>query len=115
MKKEQSLLECYLTILEKKIQKKHIFILKKFDGKAVTCEDFLNSIQKFSKTDLSKFSKWYNQKGTINLIVKRKYLKNRGLELTIQQKNKFCRSVVPIPVKNKFFDQKGIKLNLNFK
>ena len=99
---------------EKKFKKSTYLFLKKFDGKAVTCEDFLNSIQNFSKTDISKFSKWYNQKGTISLIVKRKYLKYGGLELTIQQKNKFCRSVVPIPIKISFFDQEGNKVKFKY-
>ena len=115
MKKEQSLLECYPIMLEKKKFKKSInYFLKNFDGKAVTCEEFLDCIQKFSLTDVGKFSKWYNQKGTIRLTVKRKYLKNRGLELIIGQKNKFCRSVVPIPIKISFFDQEGNKIKFQF-
>ncbi len=99
---------------ENKFKKSTNFFLKSFDGKAVTCEDFLNCIQNFSKTDLRKFSKWYSQKGTINLIVKRKYFKNRGLELTIQQKNKFCRLIVPIPIKISFFNTEGCKIKFNF-
>ncbi len=99
---------------EKTFKKSTNFFLKNFDGKAVTCEEFLDCIQKFSKTDVGKFSKWYNQKGIINLIVKRKYLKDKGLELTIYQKNKFCRSVVPIPIKISFFDQGGNKVKFQF-
>ncbi len=99
---------------EKEFKKSTNFFLKTFDGKAVTCEDFLNCIQDFSKTDLSKFLKWYNQKGTINLIVKRKPLKRGGLELTIKQKNKFCRSIVPIPIKISFFDQQGLKIKFKY-
>ena len=99
---------------EKKFKKSINLFLKKFDGKAVTCENFLNSIQHFSKTDLGKFSKWYNQKGTISLIVKRKYLEVGGLELKIQQKNKFSRTVVPIPVKISFFDEEGNKTKFKF-
>ena len=87
---------------------------KKLDGKAVTCEEFLNCIQKFSKTDVGKFSKWYNQKGTISLNVNRKYLKDRGLELIINQKNKFCRTVVPIPIKISFFEKYGNKKKFKF-
>ncbi len=98
---------------EKQFKKSINFFLKKFDGKAVTCEDFLNCIQNFSKTDVGKFSKWYSQKGTISLIVKRKYKKNGRLELIIYQKNKFCRSVVPIPIKISFFDQDGNKIKFN--
>ncbi len=95
---------------EKKFKKSTNYFLKKYDGKAVTCEEFLDCIQKFSKTDVGKFSKWYDQKGTISLIVRRKYYKNQGLELIINQKNKFCRSIVPIPIKISFFDQEGNKI-----
>ncbi|MFL2821385.1 MAG: aminopeptidase N [Alphaproteobacteria bacterium] len=95
---------------EKKFKKSTNYFLKNYDGKAVTCEEFLDCIQKFSKTDVGKFSKWYDQKGIISLIVRRKYHKNQGLELIINQKNKFCRSVVPIPIKISFFDQEGNKI-----
>ena len=99
---------------EKKFKKSVNFFLNKYDGKAVTCEDFLNCIQTFSKTDLKKFSKWYDQKGTISLYVKRKYLNHGGIELSIKQKNKFCRTVVPIPIKISFFDQEGKKIKFKF-
>ncbi len=95
---------------EKKFKKSINYFLKNFDGKAVTCEQFLNCIQSFTNTDIRKFSKWYYQKGTINLEVKRNYLNNGGLELIICQKNRFCRSVVPIPIKVSFFDQEGNKV-----
>ncbi len=99
---------------EKKFKKSINYFLKNFDGKAVTCEDFLNCIQKFSNKNLYKFSRWYDQKGTINLNVERRYLKHGGLELILKQKNKFCRSVVPIPVKISFFDLKGRKIKSKF-
>ena len=99
---------------EKKFKKSTNYFLKNYDGKAVTCEEFLDCIEKFSKTDLGKFSKWYDQNGTISLIVRRKYLKNQALELIISQKNKFCRSVVPIPIKISFFDQEGNKIKFQW-
>ena len=46
-------------VTEKKFKKSTNYFLKNYDGKAVTCEEFLNCIQKFSKTDVGKFSKWY--------------------------------------------------------
>ncbi len=99
---------------EKKFKKSTNYFLKNNDGKAVTCEEFIDCIQRFSKTNIMKFSKWYDQKGTISLIVKRKHLKSRGLELIICQKNKFCRTVVPIPIKISFFNQEGIKIKFKF-
>ncbi len=99
---------------EKKFKKSITYFLKKYDGKAVTCEDFLNCIQTFTKKNLKQFSRWYFQKGTISLNIKRKYLKHGGMKLYIEQKNKFCRSVVPIPIKISFFNQKGNKIKFKF-
>ena len=99
---------------EEKFKKSINFFLKKFDGRAVTCDDFLNCLQNFTNIDLEKFSKWYSQIGTINLLVKRKYLEDGGIELKINQKNKFCKTIVPIPIKISFFDNKGKKINFKF-
>ncbi len=99
---------------ENKFKKSINFFLKKFDGKAVTCEEFLDCIKIFSKTDVGKFVRWYSQKGTINLIVRRNYLKDGRLELKIIQKNKYCKAIVPIPIKVSFFDKKGNKIKFKF-
>lgn len=40
------------------------------DGQAVTCEDFVASMQDASGFDLSQFKRWYNQAGTPKLIVR---------------------------------------------
>ena len=42
-----------------------------FDGKAVTCENFLEALQIGSNLDLSLFKKWYSQSGTPELTIKR--------------------------------------------
>ncbi len=91
------------------------FFLKKFDGQAVTCEDFLQSIEKYSNINLSQFYKWYAQKGTIMLNVKRSYNERNGILLEFCQKNKFSRTVVPIPVKICFFDKFGKKNKFYYK
>ena len=100
---------------EKKFIKSVSFFLKKFDGMAVTCEDFLNSIQFYSKIKINEFLKWYKQKGTINLYVKRKYIKEcNKLEIEFIQNNRFSRLDVPIPIRFSFFDSNGKKKKFSF-
>ena len=40
----------------------HYFV--KFDGQAVSCDDFVDAMQESSGIDLSMFRKWYSQSGT---------------------------------------------------
>ena len=42
-----------------------------YDGKAVTCENFIDALTKGSKSDLTIFKKWYSQAGTPTLRIKR--------------------------------------------
>lgn len=86
----------------------------RYDGKAVTCEDFINALADGSKLDLSMFEKWYSQSGTPNLKITRK--KNElGLELNFSQKINNKISNLPIPIKIAFLDKKGslVKFSLN--
>ena len=100
---------------EKTFIKCVFLFLKKFDGMAVTCEDFINSIQHFSKKKINNFLMWYKQKGTINLHVKRLYRPDiNGFEIEFRQVNKFSRINVPIPINLSFFDQKGLKKKFSF-
>lgn len=53
------------TILgEEKFQKGIAAYLKRFDGKAVTIEDFVSIMETAAKVDLSQFRRWYSQVGT---------------------------------------------------
>lgn len=53
------------TILgEEKFQKGIATYLKRFDGKAVTIEDFISIMETAAKVDLSQFRRWYTQVGT---------------------------------------------------
>ncbi|MGJ8693889.1 MAG: aminopeptidase N [Thalassotalea sp.] len=46
---------------------------KRFDGMAVTCDDFVNAMADASGIDLSQFKIWYSQSGTPLLTVKESY------------------------------------------
>ena len=86
----------------------------RYDGKAVTCEDFIKALADGSKLDLSMFEKWYSQSGTPNLKITRKE-NDLGLELNFSQKINNKISNLPIPIKIAFLNKKGslVKFSLN--
>ncbi len=86
----------------------------RYDGMAVTCEDFIKALADGSKLDLSMFEKWYSQSGTPNLKITRKK-NDLGLELYFSQKINNKISNLPIPIKIAFLDKKGslVKFSLN--
>jgi aminopeptidase N len=45
----------------------------KFDGKAVTVDDFIDNMQDVSGTDLTQFRRWYSQSGTPEISYAGKY------------------------------------------
>jgi aminopeptidase N len=45
----------------------------KFDGQAVTCDDFIDNMQEVSGVDLSQFRRWYSQSGTPEISFEGKY------------------------------------------
>ncbi len=45
----------------------------RFDGQAVTCEDFVAAMQDASGLDLTQFKRWYTQAGTPKLVVRSNY------------------------------------------
>ena len=56
------------------------------DGKAVTCEDFVQAMQDSSAKDLTQFKLWYNQSGTPELQMHGEYDEvNHTFTLTLQQ------------------------------
>ena len=77
-----------------------------YDGKAVTCENFIDALSKGAKIDLSIFSKWYSQAGTPHIEIKRER-KNSKFLLNISQKINNEYSNLPIPIKMAFLDQGG--------
>ena len=87
---------------------------KRYDGKAVTCEDFIQALSEGSKLDLNVFKKWYCQSGTPNLKITRKNY-DFGLELNFSQTINKKSSDLPIPIKIAFLNKKGsmLKFRLN--
>lgn len=61
----------------------------RYDGMAVTCDDFVNAMADASHIDLSLFKAWYSQSGTPELQVTEAYdSKNKQYQLTIKQQHK---------------------------
>lgn len=56
----------------------------RFDGQAVTTEDFVTSIEQANDIDLAQFRLWYTQSGTPSIRVQQSYT-DQTLTLTIQQ------------------------------
>ncbi|MBU2426736.1 MAG: aminopeptidase N [Gammaproteobacteria bacterium] len=59
---------------------------QRFDGKAVTCDDFVQAMQDANQFDLSQFRRWYQQAGTPELTatIEQDDSRNR-LTLTLKQ------------------------------
>ena len=56
------------------------------DGRAVTCEAFLEAMSKASGRDLSQFRRWYSQAGTPRVVVRSRWdEENHRLTLTVDQ------------------------------
>lgn len=47
--------------------------IDRFDGQAVTCDDFIDAIEQGGKVDLSQFKNWYSQSGTPVVDIKQSY------------------------------------------
>lgn len=61
---------------------------KRFDGMAVTCDDFINAMADASGVELSQFKHWYSQAGTPQLQVSESFDKHASqYQLTITQAN----------------------------
>jgi aminopeptidase N len=60
--------------------------LQRYDGQAVTIEDFVATLERSSGRDLGQFRLWYRQAGTPKLTVRDRYNANKRIyELTVRQ------------------------------
>ena len=59
---------------------------KRFDGMAVTCDDFINAMSDASGKDLTQFKLWYSQLGTPTVTVTESFdVQNQCYQLTLSQ------------------------------
>jgi len=60
---------------------------KRFDGMAVTCDDFVNAMSDATGKDLTQFKLWYNHSGTPSIRVTESYDEKSGIyHLTLAQR-----------------------------
>ncbi len=75
------------TLLGKdKFRKGVDLYFQRYDGMAVTCDDFINAMSDASSVDLSLFQNWYSQSGTPTLSVREEF-ENGQYQLSIEQQN----------------------------
>lgn len=73
--------------------------IKRFDGQAVTCEDFVDAMTDASGVDLTQFKRWYSQSGTPRLTVSKSFDQISGeFSLTVSQHNKNEGMPLHIPI-----------------
>ena len=61
---------------------------ERFDGQAVTCDDFVDCLAEASGSDLTQFRRWYEQAGTPEVIFNEHYDPDtRHYQLTLRQHN----------------------------
>ncbi|MEM7359940.1 MAG: aminopeptidase N [Pseudomonadota bacterium] len=88
----------------------------RFDGQAVTTEDFVQSMEKANDVDLTQFRLWYSQSGTPEITVEQEFDAGRGLlTLKIQQAcpptpGQPTKQPFQIPINVALFNQQGAKL-----
>jgi aminopeptidase N len=86
---------------------------ERFDGQAVTVEDFVSCFAEVTGRDLAPFFAWYGQAGTPNLTIRTRYdAQARTLELDVAQATPATpgqpdKVALPIPLRFGLLDQDG--------
>ncbi|MEC9283004.1 MAG: aminopeptidase N [Bdellovibrionota bacterium] len=94
---------------EEDFQKACKLYFTKYDGMAVTCDDFVDCMQEFCSTDLSQFRRWYSQSGTPLVKINESYQDGK-FSVQFQQIHKATndqkeKKNLTIPIRLKFFNQ----------
>ena len=112
--KGAELVRMIFTMLGKELFKKGLNLyFEKYDGMAVTIEEFIGCMEDISKKDFSGFMLWYSQSGTPLVKIKRVY-DNISKTLTIHfkqsclpDKNQEIKKPFLIPIKLGLLDGNG--------
>ncbi|MDO6426907.1 aminopeptidase N [Thalassotalea sp. 1_MG-2023] len=90
----------------------------RFDGMAVTCDDFVDAMADASGVDLTQFKYWYSQSGTPVLQVTESFNQHTGqLSLTVKQVNQptstqQTKHHLHIPIRIELLTEKGSQSHL---
>lgn len=103
------------TILgPKEFRKGTDLYFKKHDGNAVTCEDFVVSIEQATNSDLKQFRRWYSQSGTPEIKIIEKWNSDESTySITIEQAcpktpNQENKLPFVIPIRIAFVGSQGL-------
>ncbi len=103
------------TLLGRELFRKGMdLFFERFDGQAVTTEDFVRTMEDVSSMDLSQFRLWYSQSGTPDLSLKRRYdPEKKNLSVFLSQhvnpdRNQKDKKPLHIPVVLGLIDKNGI-------
>lgn len=92
---------------------------ERFDGQAVTTDDFVSVMEEANNIDLSQFKLWYSQAGTPHLSVSDSFDEQTGTyALRVRQQTKSTpkqeqKSAFFIPLKIALLDSSGTQLSLS--
>ena len=84
---------------------------ERFDGQAVTCDDFVDCMEEISDQDLTLFRRWYSQSGTPEVSVTTR-LEDGLLKLNLSQftpstKDQANKQALHIPIDLAVYDEHG--------
>ena len=103
---------------EAKFQEGMQLYVKRFDGQAVTCDDFVAAMQDASGVDLTLFKRWYSQSGTPFITVSDHFdAANQRYQISFKQKNmptadQADKQPLHIPVDIELLSQSGMAIDL---
>jgi aminopeptidase N len=103
---------------EEKFQKGMQIYIGENDGKAATCDDFVNAMERAAKIDLTQFRRWYSQSGTPELTVSDEYdplnhvYRLHIAQMTPPTADQPEKLDLHIPVKIALYTEQGEKINL---
>ena len=104
---------------EEGFQKGMTLYFERFDGQAVTCEDFVAAMEDANGADFSSFRHWYSQAGTPTVSVEQGYdAQQQKLTITLRQETPATpgqseKAPFHIPVKWSAYSLKGQPLQLS--
>lgn len=98
---------------EQRYRKACDLYFERFDGQAVTCDDFVQCMEQASGLDLSQFRLWYSQAGTPELTITDSYdAEKQQYQLTVKQyipptPGQAEKRAMHIPLKMALYGQQG--------
>jgi len=104
---------------EEGFQKGMALYFERFDGQAVTCEDFVAAMEDANGADFKQFRNWYSQAGTPTVSVEQDYdAQQQKLTITLRQETPATpgqseKAPFHIPVKWSAYSVKGQPLELS--